>query len=190
MDDRLNRPYDEATRWRDEGLALRRILLDCALEETRKWNKPCYTAGGDNIAIVQRMKDFLALMFFKGALVDDPEALLRSQGPHSRSAKRIELTSVEQIEAQEPAIRALIASAIAVAEQGLTVDEPPSMPDVEELEAAFDADPTLREAFEALTPGRQRSWLLHFSSAKQSATRTRRIDKAIPAIRAGRGKNG
>ena len=188
MTDNLDRQYEEAARWRDEGLALRRLLLDCDLTEARKWNKPCYEHDGDNIAIVQRMKPHLALMFFKGAILTDPDELLRPQGPNSQSAMRVEITSVEQVEEQADALRRLIADAID--RRGQEVPRTRSEPDApEELEAAFGDDPAFEDAFTDLTPGRQRGWILHFSDAKQSETRVRRIEKAREKIMDGKGPN-
>ena len=114
VDDYLQTPGP----WRDEMQALRPVLLDSGLDEALKWAKPCYAHAGENIAIMQPMKDFLALMFFKGALVDDPDGILREQGPNSRAAKRLEFTGVEAIRAAEPQLRALVASAIAVEASG------------------------------------------------------------------------
>jgi len=173
--------------WSDEMTALRTVLLKAGLTEEIKWAKPCYSAEGNNIAIMQPMKNFLALMFFKGALLSDPKGLLESQGPNSRSAKRVCLRSVADVTKNAPAIAKLIAAAIAVEEEGLEVAPAPKMELVAELQARLKRDKALKKAFEALTPGRQREYNLHFSSAKQSATREARIDKASPQILAGKG---
>ena len=173
--------------WSEEMTALRTVLLKAGLTEEIKWAKPCYSADGNNIAIMQPMKNFLALMFFKGALLSDPKGLLESQGPNSRSAKRVCLRSVADVTKNAPAIAKLIAAAIAVEEQCLEVAPAPKMELVAELQARLKRDKALKKAFEALTPGRQREYNLHFSSAKQSATREARIDKASPQILAGKG---
>ena len=173
--------------WSEEMMALRTVLLKAGLTEEIKWAKPCYSAEGNNIAIMQPMKSFLALMFFKGALLSDPLGLLESQGPNSRSAKRVCLRSVADVTKNSSAISKLIAEAIAVEEQGIEVAPAPKVELVAELQARLKRDKALKKAFEALTPGRQREYNLHFSSAKQSATRETRIDKASPQILAGKG---
>ncbi len=189
MSSKVDEEFQSATLWRAEALALRKILLGCDLSEIYKWNKPCYAHDGDNIAIIQRFKDFLSLMFFKGALMKDPEGLLKSQGENTRSALRLEFSSADDIASKEAAIRALVADAIRVAKAGLKVEqaEPPDYP--EELIAAMEQDPELQEAFEELTPGRQRSYLLHISAAKQSATRVSRIATSRSKILSGKGFN-
>ncbi|HBQ19035.1 MAG: YdeI/OmpD-associated family protein [Sandaracinaceae bacterium] len=179
--------FAESARWRDEALRLRGILLDQGLEEELKWGKPCYIHDGQNIAILQKMKAFLALLFFKGALMDDPEGLLREQGKNTRSARRLCFTSVEQVDREEAAIRALIRSAVAVEEAGLELPPAPAPELAEELQARLDADPALKRAFEALTPGRQRAYDLHISGAKRSETRARRVEQHVPRILAGKG---
>ena len=183
VDDYLETPGS----WREEMQALRRILLDCGLDETLKWNKPCYGHGGNNIAILQPMTGFLALMFFKGALLDDPDGMLREQGPNSRSAKRLEFTGADEIAAAESALRALVKSAIEVERSGAQLPPRPEPDLPEELTEALAADPELSEAFDALTPGRQRGYAIQIGSAKQSQTRRNRIEKHRPAILAGKG---
>ena len=187
MDPRTDPFFDAPKRWQRESQRLREILLDCGLGEALKWGKPCYTQGDQNIAILQRMKPFLALMFFKGALLDDPDGLLEEQGENSRSARRLCFTSVEQVARMEPSVRALVRSAIAVSEAGLELPEAPALVLVEELQARLDADPALAAAFEGLTPGRRRAYHLHISSAKQSKTRARRVEQHVPRILAGKG---
>lgn len=189
MTNRVDEEFDSATKWHAEALKLREVLLTCDLTEVFKWNKPCYAHDGDNIAVMQRFSNFLALLFFKGALMKDPEGLLKSQGENTRSALRLEFTTVDEIIEQADAIRALVAEAIAVEKSGLKVEqaEPPEYP--EELIAAMEQDPELQEAFDELTPGRQRSYLLHISAAKQAATRVSRIAKCRPKILSGKGFN-
>lgn len=189
MKSRVDDEFNRATLWKQEALALRKILLGCDLTEVYKWRKPCYAHGGDNIAIIQRFSGFLSLMFFKGALMNDPEGLLKSQGENTRSALRLEFSDVDAVTRNETAIRALVAEAIRVEKAGLKVEpaEPPDYP--EELIAAMEQDPELQEAFDRLTPGRQRSYLLHISAAKQSATRVSRIAKCRGKILSGKGFN-
>lgn len=178
---------DDSDQWPEEIAALRPVLLGCGLTEEIKWGKPCYSTAGANIVIVQEFKDFLALMFFKGALLEDPDGVLEEQGPNSRSARRMTFTSVEDVERLSGAIASYVAEAIDVEAAGLTVEPAPEFEMVEELRERFDRDPELEAAFEGLTPGRQREYNLHFASAKQSGTRTARIDRAAERILEGKG---
>ncbi|HEX3618534.1 MAG TPA: YdeI/OmpD-associated family protein [Solirubrobacteraceae bacterium] len=183
--------YLEAmTAWRDELEALRPLLLGAGLEEDFKWYKPCYTYGGSNVAIFQPFKEMCALLFFKGALLDDPHGALREQGQNTRSALRLEFRSVAEVNGAERTIAALATDAIRVEEAGLSLprrDPTDDGPYPEELEMVLDADPGLREAWERLTPGRRRGWVLHFNSAKQAKTRLSRIERATPLILEGFG---
>lgn len=189
MNPNLDSHFRTAELWREEAIALRAVLDGCDVDEKLKWNQPCYTHDGGNIAIIQRFKPCLSLMFFKGALMKDPEGILKSQGKDTRSALRLEFTSVSEIKSRTKIVRAYVAEAIAVEKSGRTVGQA-EVPDVpEELIAAMESDPKLQEAFDALTPGRQRSYLLHINSAKQSETRRARIDRARPKILAGKGFN-
>lgn len=187
MDPKVDAYIARSTRWPEELAAVRAVLLDCGLGEQIKWGKPCYGVAAGNVAILQEMKDFLAVMFFKGALLDDPAGLLRSQGPNSRSAMRVELTSVADVDTASGALRALVDQAVAVEEAGLTVGAPPELELVEELAERLAADPVLADAFDGLTPGRRREINLHVGQAKQAATREARIDKLVPRILAGKG---
>ncbi len=173
--------------WPEEMTTLRPILLRSGLTEEIKWAKPCYSHDGKNIAIMQEMKDFLALMFFKGALLIDSAGVLRAQGPNSRSALRIEFTSVDEVTRLRDTVAAYVEDAIAVEAAGLEVGPAPELVLVEELQQRLDADPALRTAFEALTPGRQREYNLHISDAKQTSTRAARVDKYAPRILDGKG---
>ncbi|MGH2867242.1 MAG: YdeI/OmpD-associated family protein [Solirubrobacteraceae bacterium] len=177
-------------RWRDEFAALRAILSHTELTETFKWRKPCYTHAGKNIVIFQPFNDLCALMFFKGALLNDPNALLRDQGESSRSSLRLEFGSVPDVTSATSALRDLVADAIGVEQAGLRVKKPapPTHRDYpDELAALMEADPAFRDAFERLTTGRQRGYLLHFNGAKQSATRTARIERVQDRIMEGFG---
>lgn len=176
-----------AKRWRGEIEALRSILLDAGLDEELKWGKPCFLFEGSNVAIIQPFKEHCALMFFKGALLEDPHGLLRSQGVNTQSAMRLEFTSEDQIE--KSVVQDYVKQAIAVEKAGLKVDfeakRELELP--EELTRIFEKDRKLAKAFDALTPGRQRGYVLHFTGAKQSKTRTARIERAIPKILEGKG---
>lgn len=177
----------QAQQWPDELAALRTVLVGCGLTEQIKWGKPCYSHGSANIAILQEMKDFLALMFFKGALLSDPDRVLEEQGPNSRSARRICFRSVDDVTRLADTVKAYIEEAIDVEEAGLEVAPAPERPLARELQERLDGDPALKAAFEALTPGRQREYDLHISQAKQSSTRAARVDKHAARILAGKG---
>lgn len=179
-----------APRWGAEMAALRDIARDAGLGEEIKWRKPTFKAGGANIAILQPFVNELRLMFFKGAILPDPAGLLSSQGENTQSALVVRVTSVAEIAAKAGAIRALIEAAVAAEAAGLKPAMPArhdlDLPD--ELVDRLDADDALAAAWAALTPGRQRSWVLHIGAAKQAETRRARIEKARPAILAGRGQ--
>jgi len=189
-DSRVDEYAAHLTSWRDEFAGLRTILSGTDLTEAFKWYKPCYTHAGKNIVIFQPFNDLCALMFFKGALLNDPKALLREQGEDSRSSLRLEFRSVADVTRMKSALRDLVADAVRVEQAGLRVEKPPppshrDYPD--ELAALMDADPAFRDAFERLTPGRQRGYLLHFNGAKQSATRAARIERVQDRIMEGFG---
>ena len=175
--------------WPTEVAALREVLLGCRLSEAIKWGKPCYLHGERNIALIQEFKDFLALMFFKGALLDDPDDLLHDVGPNSRSARRMQFTSVDEVQRAAKSIGAYVVAAIEIEESGAQVGPPEELDLVDELRERLDQDPELRKAFEALTPGRQRAYNLHIGGAKQAKTRAARVDKHAARILAGKGLN-
>lgn len=187
VDDFLSR----SKRWQAELEALRMISLDCQLTEELKWGKPCYVHQGSNIIILQGFKDFCALLFTAGALVKDPEGLLQLPGENTQAARRMTFTSVAQITEIEDIIKSYIKDAMAVKEAGLKVvfKKPMEFTVPAELQSQFDQMPEFKTAFYALTPGRQRAYLMHFSGAKQSTTRTSRIEKCTPQILDGQGLN-
>lgn len=174
-------------KWPDEMTALRPILIGRGLTEEVKWGKPCYSHGGKNIVIIQEMNQFLSLMFFKGALLEDPEGVLKEQGPNSRSARRMEFTSVEDVTRQSDTIGAYVDEAVDVEEAGLQVDPAPEPALVQELQDRLDHDGSLKAAFDALTPGRQREYNLYFAGAKQASTRSARVERCAEKIREGKG---
>lgn len=187
MSTKVDAYIQRSTKWPAEMAALRAVLRASGLQEDIKWGKPCFSHDGHNIVIMQEMKDFLALMFFKGALLNDPAKILESQGPNSRSALRVCFTSTDQVEQLADTITAYVDEAITVEAAGLTVEPAPALELVSELTERLAGDPELSAAFESLTPGRQREYNMHFSDAKQSATRVARIDKYAPKILAGKG---
>ena len=176
-----------STAWPAELAALRDVLLGRGLTEELKWGKPCYSADGANIAIMQEMKSFLALMFFKGALIPDPDGVLEEQGPNSRSAKRITFTSVDDVARLTSTVERCVAAAIEVERSGATVAPAAAWTPVDALQERLDTDAAFRAAFTSLTPGRQREYHLHISSAKQIDTRRSRVEKLAPQILDGKG---
>ncbi len=180
--------YVAASRvWPDEISTLRPILLGAGLQEAIKWGKPCYSVDGTNIVIMQEMKDFLALMFFKGALLEDPAGVLHDQGPNSRSARRMEFTSVDQIGEQASLIAAYVDQAVQVEQAGLTVEPAPEPDWSPELRERIDNDEAFKAGWESLTPGRRREYHLQIAGAKKPETRRARVEKFAPRISAGRG---
>ena len=180
---------NRAKKWQGEMEKLRSILLECGLAEALKWGKPCFHSEGKNIAIIQPFKEHCSLMFFKGALLQDTHRLLRSQGENTQSALRLEFRSEAEIKKSE--LKSYVKQAIALEKTGAKVDfkakRELDLP--QELTQALARDKKLAQAFRALTPGRQRSYVLHFTSAKQSKTRSARIEKCVPKILAGKGFN-
>lgn len=176
--------------WRAELEALRPVLLQAGLEEEFKWYKPCYAHEGSNVVIFQPFKELCALLFFKGALLEDPDGALKEQGENTRSALRLEFRSVADVTAAKSTIAALVQDAIRVEQAGLSVPKRAATDDgpyPDELDLMLDADSVLRDAWDRLTPGRRRGWLLHFNGAKQSKTRVARIERAMPRILEGFG---
>jgi uncharacterized protein YdeI (YjbR/CyaY-like superfamily) len=178
-------------KWQEEFINLRTIILECGLTEELKWNKPCYTFQHNNIVILQGFKEYCALMFFKGALLSDPNGILIRPGENSQAQRQIRFTNVQEIMDMKAILKDYVNRAVEVEKAGLEVNfkktEEFSLPD--ELQKKFDELPTLKTAFEALTPGRQRAYILYFSKAKQSKTREARIEKYIQKILGGKGLN-
>lgn len=188
--ERYRTPQCKVLQWTDALVALRELLLESGLQETMKWGCPCYTLEGKNVIMLTSLKDYCALSFFKGAALTDAAGLLRSPGPNSRYARLLAFTTAEEVARLRPQIAGYIEQAIALERAGakvVTDDGPEPVP--EELEERLAADAELRAAFEALTPGRQRSHILYVAGAKQSATRNARVDRCLPKILAGRGFN-
>ena len=185
--------FTKAKKWQEELMALRPIILGCGLTEELKWGVPCYTFEHDNnngkIVLIHAFKDYCALLFFKGALLKDAKGILIQQTENVQSARQLRFADVREIVALKSSIKAYIKEAIAIEQAGLKVTKKETaefaMPD--EFQAKLDASPALKTAFEALTPGRQRAYLLHFAAAKQSKTRTARVEKCMPQILNGKG---
>ena len=183
---RMDMAYRE--RWKAEIAEMRRVLAGFGMKEERKWGKPTYTVTGKNVVIMQGFKEYFALGFFQGALLKDPKKVLVQLG-QVHAARVMKFTSAKEIRANAATIKAYVREAIDVEKAGLRMKpkRTSDLPVPDELSERFRKDPRFKRAFEALTPGRQRSYLYHFAAAKQSATRTARIDKAMPAIFEGRG---
>jgi uncharacterized protein YdeI (YjbR/CyaY-like superfamily) len=175
-------------RWEKEIAEMRRVLAGFAMKEECKWGKPTYTVDGKNVVILQGFKEYFALGFFQGALLKDPRKLLVQLG-QVQAGRVMKFTSVKEIAANAATIKAYVREALAVEKAGLRVEkrQTSDFPVPEELTERFRREPRFKKAFEALTPGRQRSYLFHFAQAKQPATRRARIEKAVPAIFDGRG---
>ena len=175
--------------WVDEVRELRAICLDSGLGEDLKWGVPCYTLEGRNVVLIHSFKEYCALLFFKGALLKDAKGILIQQTDNVQAARQVRFKNVEEIRKLKTMLKAYIADAVKVEKSGLKVElkktEEFSVP--EEFQAKLDEMLELKTAFEALTPGRRRAYLLHFSSAKQSKTRSARVIKAIPDILIGKG---
>ena len=178
---------DASDNWPDEIKAIRPLLLGCGLGEKIKWGKPCYCLDDANIVLLQEFSDHLALMFFKGVLLDDPDDVLHAQGPHTHGPKRMKFTSTSDVDRLAGTITAYVNEAIDHERAGTELPERPNEELAAELVERLAADVELAEAFHNLTPGRQREYNLHISDAKQSSTRERRIDKVVPRILDGRG---
>lgn len=187
----LDSYFRELKQWKEEFVLLREIVLECGLTEDFKWNHPCYTLKNKNIVLIHGFKNYCALLFHKGALLKDPHGILIQQTENVQMARQIRFTSVQEIQERRPILKEYIEEAIEVEKSGLRLDpqEKPQIPVPKELQRKFEEVSGLKAAFEALTPGRQRAYLLHFSSAKQAKTREARIEKYIPHILSGKGMN-
>jgi uncharacterized protein YdeI (YjbR/CyaY-like superfamily) len=182
-------PY--AKKWQKVIDDLRRIALDCDLAEELKWGKPCFTFQRRNVAIIIPLKDVCALSFFKGALLKDPKRILQKIGEHTQAGRWVRFTSSTEISALQPTLRKYINEAIRVEKSGRKVPLKKASEYVvpAELQVRLKASPELKAAFEALTPGRRRSYIFHVSGAKQPKTRAARAERCLPMILSGRGFN-
>lgn len=189
MNPRIEFFFKKAEQWKQEYDQLRLIVLDCGLTEESKWGVPCYTSEDKNIVLMHGFKEYCALLFFKGVLLKDPAGILISQTENTQSTRQIRFTSLQQIVAMEDTIKDYIEEAVAVEKAGLEVNMKRTADFLvpEEFQQQLDANPALKTAFEALTPGRQRGYLLYFSAPKQSKTRATRVEKSTPRILDGKG---
>jgi len=183
--------FSKATKWQKELAKLRRIILDCQLTEELKWGVPCYTFQKSNIVLIHVFKEYCALLFFKGALLKDAKGILIQQTENVQAARQIRFTNVREIVQKEPTLKAYIHEAIEVEKAGLEVNykKTSEFKIPEEFQNKLKAIPALKTAFEALTPGRQRGYILYFSAAKQSKTRESRVEKCMQQILNGKGLN-
>src|SRR5207248_2796538 len=188
MNPQVDGYLSKAKKWQEEFEKLRMIILPSGLTEELKWGKPCYTFQDSNILIIQGFKEYCALMFCKGALLKDPKGILIQQTKHVQAARQIRFTNVREIVNMESILRAYIHEAIEAEKAGLNVHfkkNPEPIP--EELQNKLDEIPALKTAFEALTPGRQRGYILYFTAAKQTKTREARVEKWMAQILNGKG---
>jgi uncharacterized protein YdeI (YjbR/CyaY-like superfamily) len=189
MNPKVDFYFNKAKKWQKELEKLRMIILDCGLTEELKWGKPCYTFQKKNIVLIHLFKEYCAILFFKGALLKDPNGILIQQTENVQAARQIRFTNVREIVEMEPILKAYIHEAIEVEKAGLKVDFKKTtefiMP--EEFQKKLDEIPGLKTAFDALTPGRQRAYILYFSQPKQSKTRESRVEKIYAANSQGEG---
>ena len=183
--------FNKATQWREEYEKLRTIVLDCPLTEELKWGVPCYTSENKNIVLIHGFKEYCAILFVKGALLKDSKGILIQQTENVQAARQVRFSNVREIVELEPILKAYIYEAIEVEKSGLRINHKKtaeySVP--EEFQGKLDENPALQTAFEALTPGRQRAYILYFSAPKQSTTRAARVEKWLQQILDGKGLN-
>ncbi len=181
----------KAKKWQEEVEKLRMIILDCQLTEELKWGWPCYTFQKSNIVLINGFKEYCALLFFKGALLNDANGILIKIGENTQAGRQIRFTNVREIVEMEPILKAYIYEAIEVEKAGLKVNFKKNTELIfpEEFQNKLDENPVLKTAFDALTPGRQRAYNLYFSAPKQSKTRESRVEKCMEQILNGKGLN-
>jgi uncharacterized protein YdeI (YjbR/CyaY-like superfamily) len=191
MNPKVDEFLSKSKKWKEEYEKLRNIVLDCELNEEFKWMHPCYTFEKKNIVLIHGFKEYCALLFNKGVLLRDTHGILIQQTENVQAARQIRFTNVQEIVEMETILKAYIYEAIEVEKAGLEVNFKKNTEFIipEELQNKFDENPSLKPAFEALTPGRQRAYILHFSQPKQSKTRQSRVEKSIQQILDGKGLN-
>jgi uncharacterized protein YdeI (YjbR/CyaY-like superfamily) len=189
MNPKVDVYLSNAKKWRKELAKLRMIFLDCQLTEELKWGKPCYTFQKRNIIVILSLKEHCALLFFKGALLNDANGILIKPGENTEAGRQMRFTNVREIVEMETILKAYIYEAIEVEKAGLKVNikKPTELTIPEEFQNKLAEIPALKTAFDALTPGRQRSYIFYFSAPKQSKTRESRVEKCMPQILNGKG---
>jgi len=189
MNPKVDWYFTKAKQWKEESEKLRAIILDCGLAEELRWGKPCYTFQKSNVVLIHGFKPYCALLFMKGALLKDPKGILIQQTENVQAARQIRFTNLREIVQMEPVLKAYIKEAIEVEKAGLEVNfkKTSEFEIPEEFQNKLDESSALKKAFAALTPGRQKGYLLYFSGAKQSKTRESRVEKCIPRILNGKG---
>lgn len=181
--------FDKATKWQEEYIRLRKIILDCGLTEKLKWGQPCYTLEDKNIVLIHGFKEYCAILFFKGVLLKDKHGILIQQTPNVQVPRQVRFTNVKEINKIEKILKAYIKEAIEVEKVGLkvTLKKTAEYRIPEEFQNKLDEMPALKKAFYSLTPGRQRAYLFYFSQPKQSKTREARVEKCVQKIFNGKG---
>lgn len=187
----MNTPECKVNKWQEELEKLRTLILDCGLNEELKWGVPVYTFQKSNIVLISAFNKYCALSFFKGALLNDANDILRKQGENTQAARLIRFTDVREIAAMEAVLKAYVYEAVEVEKAGLKVNfkKTAEFKIPEEFQNKLDESPVLKAAFEALSPGRQRAYILFFCAPKQSTTRESRVEKCMPQILKGKGLN-
>ena len=191
MNPKVDFYFNKAQRWQQEFEQLRTIILECGLDEVLKWGNPCYTLGKNNIVLIHGFKAYCALLFFKGALLNDTNGILIQQTENVQAARQVRFTGLEEIMKLKVILKTYIYEAIEVEKAGLKVElkKTTDFNMAEEFQKKLNETPALKTAFEALTPGRQKAYMLHFSAPKQSQTRKVRVEKSVPQILDGKGLN-
>ncbi|WPU98899.1 YdeI family protein [Mucilaginibacter sp. cycad4] len=191
MNPRVDFYFNKAEKWQEEIEQLRSVVLDCGLTEELKWGCPCYTFRESNIVLIHVFKEYCALLFFKGALLSDTHQILIQQTENVQAARQVRFTHMDEITEQRNILKAYIYEAVEIEKAGLKVNlkKTEEFTVAREFQHKLDTIPALKTAFEALTPGRQKAYLLHFSQPKQASTREARVEKWMPQILNGKGLN-
>lgn len=181
--------FDKANNWYEELVLMRKIALECQLSEELKWGSPCYTYKENNVVLIHSFKEYCAFLFFKGALLKDTDGILIQQSENVQAARQIRFTNLQEIVDLRAILKTYIYQAVEIENAGLKVElkKTSDFAVSDEFQKKLDEMPNLQKAFQALTPGRQRAYLLHFSQPKQSKTREARVEKNIPNILEGKG---
>ncbi|MCE0483929.1 MAG: YdeI/OmpD-associated family protein [Methylacidiphilales bacterium] len=191
MNPKVDGFFKKARKWRKEMEKLREILLDCQLTEELKWGKPCYMFNGQNLVVILPLKNYCSLLLCKGALLKDPQGILIRPGENTQAARQIRFTDLGQITERETLLQVYVREAMEAEKAGLKVafKKPADVKIPQEFQKKLKEMPALKAAFQGLTPGRQRLYLIHFSAAKQSKTRESRVEKCVSQILQGKGLN-